>query len=140
MAANPATLAAPIIDDPQPRPLDASLRHLEKFLSLLGFCVAASSSPLCFVLSCSAFLLWGLAAPAATFCLSRSFGCSAYQVDGLEICAVVFEASIAAVSLACVSKNLYKYGIRRFLFVDRHHGELEKYQNELVRKIQVSFG
>lgn len=52
---------------------------------------------------------------------------------------LVFEVALAAASLGCVSRSLYKYGMRRFLFVDQHHGKAERFQKEYVRKIRDFF-
>ncbi|CAA6667818.1 unnamed protein product [Spirodela intermedia] len=54
-----------------------------------------------------------------------------------ELFVVASEVSLAVVSLACVSVNLRKYGVRRFLFVDHDHGLLEKFRDQYSEKIQV---
>ncbi|XP_064965970.1 uncharacterized protein LOC135585373 isoform X2 [Musa acuminata AAA Group] len=119
--------------------LDAALHCLEGFLSLLGFPDSSSRARL--AASCVAFLLLGVAVPSAAICLSRCSrpGCGEYEVQQFELCVLVSEASLAAVSLACISRNLLKYGIRRFLFVDQHHGQVERFQKEYVCKIQELF-
>ncbi|RRT57269.1 hypothetical protein B296_00030735, partial [Ensete ventricosum] len=116
--------------------LDAALHCLEGFLSLLGFPDSSSRARL--AASCVAFLLLGVAVPSAAICLSRRSrpACDEYEVQQFELCVLVSEASLAAVSLACISRNLLKYGIRRFLFVDQHHGHVERFQKEYVCKIQ----
>ncbi|XP_064994637.1 uncharacterized protein LOC135631132 isoform X3 [Musa acuminata AAA Group] len=119
--------------------LDVALNRLERFLALLGFPDSPSLARL--AASCAAFLLLGVAVPSAAICLSR---CSQsrgdeYEVQQFELCVLVSEASLAAVSLAAVSRNLLKYGVRRFLFVDQHHGQVDRLQQEYVCKIQEFF-
>ncbi|KAJ8466302.1 hypothetical protein OPV22_028854 [Ensete ventricosum] len=119
--------------------LDVALNRLERFLALLGFPNTPSRARL--AASCAAFLLLGVAVPSAAICLSR---CSQsrgdeYEVQQFELCVLVSEASLAAVSLGAVSRNLLKYGVRRFLFVDQHHGRFDRLQQEYVCKIQELF-
>uniref|UniRef100_A0A6V7QRZ2 Uncharacterized protein n=1 Tax=Ananas comosus var. bracteatus TaxID=296719 RepID=A0A6V7QRZ2_ANACO len=93
--------------------------------------------PLRLILSAAAFVLLGVALPSAALALSRSGGGGGHRIDGFEITVVVSEAAAAAVSLACVSRGLVKYGIRRFLFVDQQHGQDDRLQKEYLRKIQT---
>ncbi|KAJ6834767.1 uncharacterized protein M6B38_317070 [Iris pallida] len=149
MAADSETLTltveekTPLLLGPQPTPLDLSLRRLESFLSILGF--NHSSSSITFLLSFSAFLLLGVATPAAGIYLSWCSSspsvdnCDSFQVDRFEIFSLVSEVSLAGLGLFCVSRNLSKYGTRRFLFVDQHHGQVDRFQKEYVTKIQDFF-
>ncbi|KAJ0969130.1 hypothetical protein J5N97_022007 [Dioscorea zingiberensis] len=115
--------------------LAVALRRLERFLAVLGFHHA--SSPLSIILSCSAFLLLGIATPILCLYFSRcGSGCDKYQIERFELWVFFFEASLAGVSLGCVSRNLFKYGMRRFLFVDQHHGHVQRFQKEYVLRIQ----
>ncbi|KAI0528937.1 hypothetical protein KFK09_001481 [Dendrobium nobile] len=125
--------------NPSETDLDRSLRRLEVFLSLLGF--HSHSSILKLLLCASAFLLLGVAVPVSTIILTLCphGGCDGYWIERFEVTVLVFRVLLAAVSLACVSRNLYKYGIRRFLFVDQHHGQADRFQKEYVRKIQDFF-
>ena len=137
-----AETKAPLVADDEgdsggEKNLDVALNRLERFLALLGFPDSPSRARL--AASCAAFLLLGVAVPSAAICLSR---CSQsrgdeYEVQQFELCVLVSEASLAAVSLAAVSRNLLKYGVRRFLFVDQHHGQVDRLQQEYVCKIQV---
>ncbi|XP_020094562.1 uncharacterized protein LOC109714367 isoform X1 [Ananas comosus] len=126
---------------PRENPLDCALRRLEAFLALLSFpsSAAAPRLPLRLILSAAAFVLLGVALPSAAFALSRSAAGGGHRIDGFEITVVVSEAAAAAVSLACVSRGLVKYGIRRFLFVDQQHGQDDRLQKEYLRKIQDFF-
>ncbi|MQL71149.1 hypothetical protein Taro_003460 [Colocasia esculenta] len=119
--------------------LDLAVRRLELFLSLLGF--HQSRSPLTLLLCCCAFLLLGVAVPVVSVCLSGCWGdrCKAYEVGMFELFLLASQVAVAVVSLVCVSLNLRKYGVRRFLFVDHDHGQLERFRKEYVKKIQDFF-
>lgn len=137
-----AETEAPLVADDEgdsgcEKNLDVALNRLERFLALLGFPDSPSRARL--AASCAAFLLLGVAVPSTAICLSR---CSQsrgdeYEVQQFELWVLVSEASLAAVSLVAVSRNLLKYGVRRFLFVDQHHGQVDRLQQEYVCKIQV---
>ncbi|KAM0947016.1 hypothetical protein DsansV1_C08g0081651 [Dioscorea sansibarensis] len=149
MVADPETLApagdlpppatqTPLLDTADSH-LAVTLRRLECFLAVLGF--HHTSSSLSFILSCFAFLLLGVVTPILCIYFSGCSGsrCDEYQIDHFEFWVLFFEAVLAGVSLGCVSRNLFKYGMRRFLFVDQHHGHLERLQKEYVRRIQAFF-
>ncbi|XP_026659905.2 uncharacterized protein LOC103705753 [Phoenix dactylifera] len=125
--------------EPDETLLGPALCRLVSFLAALGF--HHRSSLMALVLSGFAFALLGIAVPVASICLSRCSGesCEEYQVERFEICVFVSDSSLAAISLICISRNLFKYGIRRFLFVDQHHGQTERFQKEYFRKIQDFF-
>lgn len=46
-------------------------------------------------------------------------GCEKGQIKNFEIGITICQACLAAASLGCVSHNLRKYGVRKFLFVYR---------------------
>ncbi|KAG6512240.1 hypothetical protein ZIOFF_030336 [Zingiber officinale] len=119
--------------------IDVALHRLEGFLCLLGF-PDSTSSQARIAASWAAFLLLGVAVPCAAIFLSQCSPsvCEEFKVEQFELCVLLSEVSLAAVSLVCISHNLLKYGIRRFLFVDQHHGHVQRFQKEYVRKIQVS--
>ncbi|KAH0880480.1 hypothetical protein HID58_067874 [Brassica napus] len=50
--------------------------------------------------------------------------CERYQYKSFELNIVVSQACLAGVSLLCVSHNLRKHGIRKFLFVDQLSGRM----------------
>ncbi|KAF7839791.1 putative phosphatidylinositol N-acetylglucosaminyltransferase subunit C isoform X3 [Senna tora] len=58
-------------------------------------------------------------------------------VLGVEMDVVAFQACLAAVSLVCLSRNLRKYGLRRFLFVDRYSGQMACFHDDYVKQISV---
>ncbi|KAJ3681157.1 hypothetical protein LUZ60_015646 [Juncus effusus] len=141
------TTAVPLLTSSQ-TPLDRSLRNLQTVLTLLGlFPRSPSHLPLHpLLLPSISFLLLGLALTTVSACLSRcegreaSDGCENYRVEGFEICMLVSYTAVAAVSLACVSRGLGKYGLRRFLFADQRYGRADsRFQKEYQAKINGFF-
>ncbi|GAB2269709.1 hypothetical protein Dimus_004631 [Dionaea muscipula] len=144
-----STEAESLIEQTQPSPpkysdspeVDRSLRRLESFLRLFGFCQysALSSS-----LSWLSFLAIGVVVPFLIielyFCSGDGAStCDKYQVKSFEIEIVVSEAVVGAVSLVCISHNLRKYGVKKFLFVDRFHGSVIQFHHEYVKTINNFF-
>lgn len=115
--------------------LDQILQQLENFLTFLGF---NQSSLLRLVLSWIAFLLIGVLLPVLVLELSKCSGCEVYQIKDFELDIVASQACLAAVSLLCISHNLRKHGIRRFLFVDRHSGYMERLHDDYIKEISVN--
>lgn len=115
--------------------LDRALQRLEWFLGALGF---NQSSVLRILLSWGLFLVLGLVVPVVILELSNCQGCEKGQIKSFEIDIVVSQACLAAVSLLSVSHNLRKYGIRKFLFVDRYSGHVERFSELYIKKISVS--
>lgn len=115
--------------------LDKTLQSLESFLSLLGF---RQSSVLSFGLSWVTFLVIGVAIPVLILVSTNCLGCDLYQIQTFELDIVVSQACLAAVSLLCLSHNLRKYGIRKFLFVDQYSGHVERFSDDYIQKITVS--
>lgn len=112
--------------------LDKTLQKLELFLTLLGF---NQSSVLSFVLSWIFFLVLGILVPMVMLEISN---CQNPQIKSFEFDILVSQALLAAASLLCLSHNLRKYGIRKFLFVDRYSGHIERFSNQYHKKISVS--
>ncbi|KAK3040808.1 hypothetical protein RJ639_029152 [Escallonia herrerae] len=128
---------------PPPRPqeqgdgdtqLDETLQRLDTFLTLLGF---NQSNALKVCLSWAVFVLIGVALPVAILELSSNScsGCETYQIKDFELDIVASQACLAAVSLLCLSHNLRKYGLRKFLFVDRFSGQMQRFSDDYIRKI-----
>lgn len=115
--------------------LDDSLEYLERFLTCLGF---NQSSLLSFSLSWAAFTVVGVLVPVLALELSQCDGCEMYQIKNFEVGIVASQACLAAVSLFCISFNLRKYGIRRFLFVDRYGGQMVRFTDLYVKQIAAS--
>ncbi|XP_055819046.1 uncharacterized protein LOC129887807 isoform X1 [Solanum dulcamara] len=111
--------------------LDKTLQKLELFLTLLGF---NQSSVLSFVLSWVFLLLLGVLLPMVMLELS----CQNAQIKSFEFDILVSQALLAAASLICLSHNLRKYGIRKFLFVDRYSGHIERFSDQYHKKISDS--
>ncbi|MCD7471843.1 hypothetical protein HAX54_012578 [Datura stramonium] len=115
--------------------LDKTLQNIELFLTLLGF---NQSSVLSFVLSWVLFLLLGVLLPMVMLELSNCPGCEGGQIKSFELDILVSQALLAAASLICLSHNLRKYGIRKFLFVDRYSGHMERFSEQYHKKISDS--
>lgn len=111
--------------------LDDVLARLEAVLTLLGF---KQSSLLSFIVSWTAFTVVGVAAPLLAL---QVYDKDKNQIKGFEIGIVAFQACLAAVSLICISHNLRKYGLTRFLFVDRHAAEMPCFHHDYVKQISV---
>lgn len=115
--------------------LDETLQRLESFLCVLGF---HQSSVLSIGLSWTVFFVIGVLLPVVVLELSNCEGCDKYQIKDFELDIVALQACLAAVSLLCLSHNLRKYGIRKFLFVDRFSGQMVRFRDQYVQKITGS--
>lgn len=115
--------------------VDDSLARLEMFLNFLGF---NQYSVLTSVISWSVFFALGVVVPMVALWMCDCSECERYELRGCEMVIVAFQASLAAVSLLCLSHNLRKYGLRRFLFVDRHTGHMACFHRDYVKQISVS--
>ena len=82
-------------------------------------------------------MLIGVLLPVALLVLSQCSGCDKYQIKDFELDIVASQACLAAVSLICLSHNLRKYGIRKFLFVDRFGGHISRFSLLYIRQIKV---
>ncbi|KAF8378129.1 hypothetical protein HHK36_029466 [Tetracentron sinense] len=116
--------------------LDQTLQRLETFLCFFGF---RQSSLLSFLLSWAALFLVGVTVPVLILEISYCSGCEKYQINKFELHILASQACLAAVSLLCVSHKLRKYGIRKFLFVDRYHGHMIRFRKEYIEKIEGFF-
>ncbi|XP_030542009.1 uncharacterized protein LOC115749367 isoform X2 [Rhodamnia argentea] len=121
-------------DDEDPH-LDQTLHKLEMFLSFLGF---NQSTVLRTLLSWTAFVLIGVVLPVIVLELSDCSDCEQYQIKNFELDIVASQACLAAFSLLCLSHNLRKYGIRKFLFVDRYSGQMSRFRDEYIKQIKGS--
>lgn len=116
--------------------LDKSLQRLDFMLSMLGF---HQTSILSFGLSWIAFVVVGIVIPVVTLELWSCSSCEEYQVKDFEFDVLASQASLGAVSLLCMSYDLRKYGIRKFLFVDRYSGHITRFMDEYLRGIRNSY-
>ncbi|KAF2580095.1 hypothetical protein F2Q68_00005942 [Brassica cretica] len=64
--------------------------------------------------------------------------CERYQYKSFELNIVVSQACLAGVSLLCVSHNLRKHGIRKFLFVDQLSGRMGRLKFLVVTDSQFT--
>ncbi|KAJ7957595.1 DUF3537 domain-containing protein [Quillaja saponaria] len=122
-------------EESQETPLDQTLERLEKFLTFLGF---NQSSALGFLLSWTAFIIVGVAVPVVVLELCDCSECQKYQIKNFELDIIVSQACLAAISLLCFSYNLRKYGLRRFLFVDRYSGQMTRLRDAYIKQISGS--
>lgn len=125
----------PKIENPEPNldtHLEKSLQKLESFISVLGYNQSSVSSSL---LSWALFLAIGVLVPVLVVEFSNCGDCEEYQIREFELDCVVSQACLGAVSLLCLSHNLRKYGIRKFLFVDRYSGQMVRFHDQYVTKI-----
>ncbi|GAB4860478.1 hypothetical protein Ancab_035637 [Ancistrocladus abbreviatus] len=119
--------------------LEKSLRRLESFLRFFGFCPNSAVST---CVSWFFFLLLGVAAPfiIIEFCVCpEHISCEKYEIKGFELEISVFQVIAAAISLICIFHNFRKYGVRKFLFVDRYHGSMLQFRDEYIKKINNFF-
>ncbi|XP_043703880.1 uncharacterized protein LOC122653976 [Telopea speciosissima] len=116
--------------------LDRILHRLDVFLCFFGF---HQSSVLGFLLSWAVFLLFGVSVPVVILKLLSCSNCEKYQIYNFELDIIVSQSCLTAVSLGCISHNLRKYGIRKFLFVDRFHGHMLSFRKEYIEMIEGFF-
>ncbi|GLU06179.1 hypothetical protein SLE2022_232320 [Rubroshorea leprosula] len=115
--------------------LDRVLDRLEKFLTFLGF---KQSSALSFSLSWAGFVVVGVLLPVLMLEFSQCSGCDKYQITNFELDIVASQTCLAAISLLCLSHNLRKYGLRKFLFVDRSFGHVASLNDLYIKQIKGS--
>ncbi|XP_024012325.1 uncharacterized protein LOC18008277 isoform X2 [Eutrema salsugineum] len=115
--------------------LGETLQWLEMLLMLLGFNQSSTRS---LVLSWIVFLTIGLVLPVTVLELGHCLGCEKYQYKSFELNIVVSQACLAGVSLLCVSHNLRKHGIRKFLFVDQLSGRMGRLKALYIQQISNS--
>ncbi|CAI9278210.1 unnamed protein product [Lactuca saligna] len=113
--------------------LDKDLQELDFYLLLLGF---NQTSMLRFGISWVTFLTIGVVLPVTVLLMSTNcLRCDLYQVKAFELVVVSSHACLAAAALLCLSHNLRKYGIRKFLFVDQYNGHVQRFSSDYVHKI-----
>lgn len=81
----------------------------------------------------------GVAVPILLTEIIDCADCEKYEIKRFEIEILVSESLMAAISLGCVSHSIRKYGVRKFLFVDRYHGLMLLFRDEYIQRINVSF-
>ncbi|KAI3847962.1 hypothetical protein MKX03_017487 [Papaver bracteatum] len=120
----------------QEEELEKSLKKLNNFLFLFGFHQSSLSG---IIISWFTFVVIGVSIPVSILLLPTSSGCEKYQINKFELDILASKSLLSAISLLCVSHNLRKHGIRNFLFVDRHHGHMDKFRKEYIQMIQGFF-
>lgn len=116
--------------------LDKTLQRLEFHLRFLGF---YQRSALSIVLSWIGFLVVGVVVPVLFLQLTHCSGCEDYQVNEFEYEILASQVLLGAVSLICVSHNIRKRGIRKFLFVDKYRGHTSRFMDQYIKKVKVSY-
>uniref|UniRef100_A0ACD5ZY94 Uncharacterized protein n=1 Tax=Avena sativa TaxID=4498 RepID=A0ACD5ZY94_AVESA len=120
--------------------LERWLRRLSAFLAASGL---SASTRLEVAFAASVLAVVGLALPAAVVALSpcRDDGtaCDDYEVELFEVCVMVSQAAAASVAVACVSRKMAMYGLRKFLFVDPELGMRIRFQKEYAARIKDFF-
>ncbi|EPS69426.1 hypothetical protein M569_05342, partial [Genlisea aurea] len=123
--------------DEEETPFDRTLRQLGLFLSVLGFKQSSLQSVMA---SWTWFLVVGVLFPLITLELSTCSGCETGQIQRFEIGIVAAQAFLAGSALLCLSHNLRKHGVKRFLFVDRYSGHEERFSTHYLGRISDSMG
>ncbi|KAK9675455.1 hypothetical protein RND81_11G008200 [Saponaria officinalis] len=116
--------------------LDKTLQNLELCLKFLCF---DQSNVLKFVLSWSMFLLVCVIVPVIIIEFTHCKSCEDYQVRDFEYENLTSQVLLGVVSLICLSYNLKKKGIRKFLFVDRYRGHTSRFMGQYIQKIKDSY-
>ena len=134
---NYAAFSAPLLP-----PTDALLeRWLRRLSALLTASGLSASTPLEVGFAVSVLAVVGVALPAAAVALSPCHDdgtvCDDYEVELFEVCVLMSQAAAAAVAVACVSRKMGMYGIRKFLFVDPELGLRIRFQKEYTARIKV---
>ncbi|XP_027337872.1 uncharacterized protein LOC113851558 [Abrus precatorius] len=119
-------------EEEEETPLEEVLARLKVLLTLLGF---NQSSFFSFTVSWTAFTVVGVAAPLVAL---QVYDTDKNQIKGFEFVIVLFQTCLAAVSLLCFSHNLRKYGLTRFLFVDRNAAQMPCFHHAYVTQISGS--
>ncbi|KAM0854949.1 hypothetical protein ACQ4PT_050090 [Festuca glaucescens] len=125
-------------------PTDA---QLERWLRRLGAFLAASglsaSTRMEVAFAASVLAVVGVALPAAAVALSPCHDdgvvCDDYEVELFEEFVMVSQAAAATVAVACVSRKMAMYGLRKFLFVDPELGMRIRFQKEYAARIEDFF-
>lgn len=116
--------------------LDRSVRGLELFLTLFGFC---QFSVITTLLAWLAFAFLGVIVPVLAVFYSVCSDCPKFQIRYFEFQILISQAIVAAVSLLCISHNIRKYGVRKLLFVDRYHGHTVQFRKQYIEKIHTFY-
>ncbi|KAK6924702.1 Protein of unknown function DUF3537 [Dillenia turbinata] len=122
----------PLPKDPSEIKLSTSIQNLELFLKFFGFC---QYTPLSFSLSWLSFILIGIVTPILVLQFAGCSNCQQYQVESFELEILISQSIVSTIALVCISRSLCKYGVRKFLFVDRYHGETLQFRDEYIKRI-----
>ncbi|GLU18512.1 hypothetical protein SLE2022_348080 [Rubroshorea leprosula] len=123
-------------EDPNDYQLSKSLSRLETFLGFFGF---YQHSIFTFSLSWLLFLLLGVTLPLLIIQLTYCSACQKYEIKSFDLEILASQSLAAAISLLCISHNLRKYRLRKFLSVDKYHGHGAQFRKDYVKKINDFF-
>uniref|UniRef100_A0A7N0T6F4 Extracellular ligand-gated ion channel n=1 Tax=Kalanchoe fedtschenkoi TaxID=63787 RepID=A0A7N0T6F4_KALFE len=115
--------------------------ELRSFRSCLRWmCVDQSSIPRA-ILSWSMFVLFTIAVPALSHFLLSCSDCDAKHRRPYDGVVQLSLSSVAALSFLCLSRFVMKYGLRRFLFLDKlcheSHTVATGYTQQLNRSLKI---
>lgn len=120
--------------------LDGAIHKLEILFSMLGFYHHQSSVHYSIFRSCVFFFITGFALPIGIILYCNYFNHTSSYVEEsriieLEIAVPASQIFLAFTSLFCVSHNLKKYSMWKFLFVDKRYEDLKDLHSQYVEKI-----
>ncbi|KAL9246557.1 hypothetical protein vseg_020075 [Gypsophila vaccaria] len=116
--------------------LDKTLKSLELCLKSLCF---DQSNMLNFVLSWTIFVLVCVVVPLVALEFTKCKNCDDFKVIEFEYEILASQVILGVVSLVCLSHNLRKKGLRKFLFVDRFRGHTSKFMGLYIKQIKDSY-
>ncbi|KAI3850914.1 hypothetical protein MKW92_006052 [Papaver armeniacum] len=115
--------------------------ELKDFRSCLRWMCVDQSDPLRAGLSWSLFFLLGIAVPILSHAFLACKDCDATHHRPYDANVQLSLSAVAALSFICLSKFNRKYGLRRFLFLDKLCGESERvrqgYHFQLQRSMKL---
>ncbi|KAL9225583.1 hypothetical protein vseg_001488 [Gypsophila vaccaria] len=117
--------------------LDKTLQKLELYLRFL--CFDQSTLPK-FVLSWGFFVVVCGVIPVVMLEITHCSSCDDYQVRDFEYEILTSQLLLGVVSLVCLSHNIKRKGIRKFLFVDRYRGHTSRFMDMYIQTIKDSYG
>ncbi|KAH9300693.1 hypothetical protein KI387_012276 [Taxus chinensis] len=116
--------------------VDPALVRLERLLLCLGIDHSTSHRA---TFGFFLFVLLGIAVPAVTLWATVcKIECRRIEVTKFEVMIQISGSILGAVSMLCMARNLRKYGLRKFLFVEVHN-PLVRFRYDFKSQIRGSF-
>lgn len=120
-----------------------SLSHvndeLYSFRCYLRWMCVDQSNAFTATLSWSVFIVFALAVPAASHFFIACPDCDARHSRPYDAVVQLSLSSVASLSFLCLSSFVRKYGLRRFLFLDKLCDESETVRMNYMAQLNVSF-